>query len=373
MPAPNTPAETKLIDDLAQALDALGQTTGFPMKGRIAARGPTPKTGYRPDALIDIKIDGKKYRHAVEVKTYIDRLAPIGHLKTQLAQFGGHGLLYAPYITTAVARKCREIDLPFLDAVGNAYLRLPGVYIFITGEKPQMQVLHMDREREIAFLRLPTATRVRAGTATALRVIFSLLCEPKLLNATYREINQATGVALGAIGPIFDNLTARGHIVGRKEKHDRRLVDAARLFEEWVTNYPIKLRPKLNIRNFRAEDPEWWHRANLKALGAYWGGEVAAAHLTQHLKPANATVYINTKKTPRALTQLVVDHRLQADPKGNIEVVETFWNLPENLEYPEVVPPILAYADLVATHNPRNLEVAKLIRGQYIDHALRKP
>jgi hypothetical protein len=369
MPTDMTNAETRLIEGLEQAIDILGKTTGLAIKGRVAARKPRPRTGYRPDAFIDIRIDGEKYRHAVEVKANIDRLAPIGHLKTQLAQFGERGLLYAPYITTAVAKKCRELDIAFLDAVGNAYLQLPGLYIFITGGKPHEQV-EMVRDRNFE---LPTATRIRAGTPAALRVIFTLLCQPRLLNAPYREIKQAAGVALGAVGPVFDELATRGHLVGGTAKHDRRLIDAPRLFEEWVTNYPIKLRPKLNTKFFRAEDPEWWQRANLNALGAYWGGEVAAARLTQYLKPANVTVYINADKNPRALAQLAVDHRLRADPRGNIEVVDAFWDLPDNQEYPEVVPPILAYADLVATHNPRNLDAAKLIRERYIDRALRKP
>jgi hypothetical protein len=33
---------------------------------------------------------------------------------------------------------------------------------------------------------------------------------------------------------------------------------------------------------------------------------------------------------------------------------------------PETVPPLLAYADLLATLDPRNLEAAKLIHDQYL-------
>jgi hypothetical protein len=36
------------------------------------------------------------------------------------------------------------------------------------------------------------------------------------------------------------------------------------------------------------------------------------------------------------------------------------------------VPPLLVYADLMATLDPRNLEIAKRIREQYIEHALRR-
>jgi hypothetical protein len=149
-----------------------------------------------------------------------------------------------------------------------------------------------------------------------------------------------------------------------------------RLFEEWVTNYPIKLRPKLNARRFRAENPEWWKQVDLTGLRAYWGGEIAAHRLTNYLKPTTCTIYIerdqNKAEPTRGLAKLVAANRLRADLEGDIEVLDAFWYLPPTIAYPDVVPPILAYADLIATLDPRNLEVAKLIREQYIDNAFRK-
>lgn len=137
------------------------------------------------------------------------------------------------------------------------------------------------------------------------------------------------------------------------------------------TNYPIKLRPKLNPRRFRAEDLEWWKNVNLTNLDAYWGGEVAANKLTDYLKPATQTIYVDPKRGQKALTELVATHRLRADPKGNVEVLDAFWKLPRDIEHPDVVPPILAYADLVATLDPRNLETAMVLRLEHIDNALR--
>jgi hypothetical protein len=66
----------------------------------------------------------------------------------------------------------------------------------------------------------------------------------------------------------------------------------------------------------------------------------------------------------------VADHRLRADPNGNVQILDAFWNLPDDPEHPDVAPPILVYADLVATLDPRNLETAKLLRERFIDHAL---
>ena len=149
-------------------------------------------------------------------------------------------------------------------------------------------------------------------------------------------------------------------------------MEPVRLFEEWVTNYPIKLKPKLNPRRFQADNLDWWRNAPLHDLGAFWGGEVAADRLTHYLKPATCTININPEASHNALPRLVADHRLRADPNGNVEILEAFWKLPADPTYPDVVPPILAYADLVATLDPRNLEAAKLLRERLIDHALRQ-
>ena len=349
--------ETTLLERLGPALKTLNETTG--VEGRVIAFEQALEHGRRVDALIDIDVDGKPYRYNVEAKTRIDRLTAVGHVKAQLDHHGGRGLLFAPYITPTIAKKCRELDLAFLDIAGNAYLHLPGLHLYITGEKPEGGIA-------------PTIGTKGGGTATALRVVFALLCQPKLLDAPYREIVDVAGVALGAVGWVFFDLKARGYITGGQKRHGRRFLEPARLFEEWVTNYPIKLRPKLNPRRFIADNPDWWKTARLHNLGAYWGGEVAAARLTQYLKPANCTLYIKPEKTKDALRELVARHRLRADPDGNIEILDAFWNLPDNPDHPDVVPPILAYADLVATLDPRNLEVAKLIREQNIDHALRQ-
>ena len=57
---------------------------------------------------------------------------------------------------------------------------------------------------------------------------------------------------------------------------------------------------------------------------------------------------------------------MRADPNGNVEILDAFWNFgPEN-DFPDVVPPILAYADLLATQDGRNAEAAQMIYDQRI-------
>lgn len=341
--------EIRLLDD---ALAALTRTTG--LKAVIVTHEPKRATGARPDAAIQIDANGKRFRFFAEIKT-VDRAVALAAAKHQLEPYGNRGVLVAPYLTVELANHCRnELDLHFIDTVGNAYLRAPGLYIFVRGERPPA---------------LPAMGTRGAGTATALRVVFVLLCKPELLNAPYREIVAAAGVALGAVGWVFFDLQGRGYMTGGLRKRNRRLLEPARLLDEWVTNFPIKLRPKLNPRRFQAPDPGWWQQAHLEA-GARWGGEVAATKLTDYLKPATCTIYLDPQNARETLVTLVKQHRLRADPQGNVEILDAFWNFQPGGTPPDIVPPLLVYADLMATLDPRNLEVAKRIRGQYIDYAL---
>jgi hypothetical protein len=351
--------EVKLLED---ALAAFARTTGLTVA--IAAREPDfARTELaapaRADAAIEIEEDGRRFRFFAEIKATVDRKVALANAKQQLDAYGREGVLIAPYLTDELAKHCRNtLELQFIDTVGNAYLHVPGLYVYVRGERPEGLIANAIGTRG-------------GGTATALRLVFVLLCKPELLNAPYREIVAAAGVALGAVGWVFFDLEGRGFVAGGRRKRNRTLLQPARLVDEWVTNFPIKLRPKLNPRRFRAPDPDWWQKTRLQG-GARWGGEVAAAQLTGYLKPAMCTIYLDPGNAEQTLAMLVKEHRLRADPQGNVEILHTFWNLPPDVAHADLVPPLLVYADLMATLDPRNLEVAKQVRDQYIDNALRR-
>ena len=56
--------------------------------------------------------------------------------------------------------------------------------------------------------------------------------------------------------------------------------------------------------------------------------------------------------------------------KGIVRLYEMFWT-PEKT-WAETTDPILTYADLTKTGDPRNLETAKLVYEKYIDRHLRE-
>jgi hypothetical protein len=141
----------------------------------------------------------------------------------------------------------------------------------------------------------------------------------------------------------------------------RRILNPDRLFEEWVAAFPTALRPKLNARRFRAPEPNWTDQVALRTYGAYWGGEVAAKKLLHHLQPETATIY--TTEMPR---QLIVDQRLRADVNGDVEIFDVFWNTERVHGIDDIVPPVLAYADLFTTTEGRDIEAARMIYDQFI-------
>jgi hypothetical protein len=346
-------ATDKELTILRLALEALQKITGI--VGRITRLEPGVANGWRADAQVEIEINGQRHPYLAEVKR-IDRFALLQDLKYRALPDAVNLLLVAPRITAEAAEKCRAIDLQFIDAAGNAYLRQPGLLVWVKGERPkENEDLHWAKD----------AAKGK-GTATNLRMLFALLCKPALLNAPYRVIKDTAGIALGAVGWVFFDLDERGHILGGKQKGGRVFVERQKLVHEWVTNFPIKLRPKLNPRKFAAPAQGWWKKVDITRYNAQWGGEVAAEKLTAHLRPETVTIYFHAGKEKKNLTKFVADNKLRADPKGDIEILEAFWDFNDENIMPETVPPLLVYADLAATLDPRNLETAKLIYDDYI-------
>lgn len=105
----------------------------------------------------------------------------------------------------------------------------------------------------------------------------------------------------------------------------------------------------------------------------WWGGEPAAAIMTDYLRPGVLTIY-----TERLPAKFIHEHRLTKVPNDNrgrleatVEVRKPFWGtalqqhydelgLPNTLGQPKRnVPPVLVYADLLATGDARCIETAE--------------
>lgn len=317
--------------------------------------------GVRVDAII--KIPQREVKLAAEVKKWAQQ-ANLGALADQIKRLPIEGLLVADYINPNMAQRLKTLGVQFIDTAGNAYLNQPPVYVYVTGKKKP--------DTELAFKEGVN----RAFDASGLKVVYGVLCDPDLVDATYREIAERTGVALGTIGRVLNGLTEAGFIVGRGKGKGRRLVKKRKLLDRWVEAYPEKLKPKQRVGTFITDDPYWWEKIHAEQYGAYWGGEIAAAKYTNYLKPETVTLYL-PEHTGRKLLANARLRKLkdgEAGGRGAIKIYRPFW--PEEneerhysnkvAEIPGVVNPILAYADLVATGDSRNLETARMIYEQYI-------
>ena len=63
---------------------------------------------------------------------------------------------------------------------------------------------------------------------------------------------------------------------------------------------------------------------------------------------------------------------LPPEREHNVELIPVFWNFDFAWKYPTIAPPLLVYADLLATGDDRCIETAKLIDEQYLAQLTRE-
>lgn len=302
--------------------------------------------GVQADAKIQL---GEMPPRIAEVKATV-RPATLMNIIAQLEQIHQPVILVTRYVTPQLAEKLKAKNIPFLDTAGNVYLREANTFIYITGRKPKV---------------IPTERIIRAFRAKGLKVIFALLCRPDLVNAPYREIADKAGVALGTVTNIVKDLEQLGYLY-RSKKKGRVLEKRQKLIKQWVEAYPLELRPQLKPQRFKVRQTDWWKTLQYEQwenFNIWLGGEAAAAELTRYIRPELITVY--GKPEFNKFAQIIQPAR---DEHGNFELLEPFWNFEvENIDTEQrLCPPLLIYADLMATGNARQWDAAEIIREKYL-------
>jgi hypothetical protein len=253
--------------------------------------------------------------------------------------------LLTDYVTPPVSEAFRQHGVQFADAAGNAYLRDEGLLVVISGRTPKTTA--------------PRTNTLRVFHRSGLRILFVLISAPTLVTAPFRAIAEVANVSLGSVPPVLDGMRELGFIV--EAAGTRRLVDRDRLIGQWVEGYARRLQPSLAMGRFHASTSDWWRNVDLTSYGVQWGGETAAALLQRHLRPEHVLIYADA-----APTRLMSEQRLKADPIGEVFLRRRFWNSVPSPRA-DIVPPLLIYADLVATGDARSLAAAKQIRETYLD------
>jgi hypothetical protein len=338
-------------DIFRAALDKCMNNIVIPIRFEVVATEQVYNNQLRIDKVLQMEVNNKTVQYCVEIKNNVTR-ANIGLIVQQKEKLPTPLLLVTNHINEFIAEHFKENKIEFIDAAGNAFINQPPLYIFIKGNRPNEKFRNIQQGH--------------AFKPTDLRVIFTFLCCPDLINKTYRDIAHVAGVALGNIGWAITNLRNKGFVLDMGNR-GRKLVQKEQLLNRFVEEYPKRLRKQLLIGRYTGQ-PDWYQGKNIHTEYALWGGELAAARLTKYLKPQNITVYIKH----RHLDDFLLQNRLRKDIHGKIEILKYFWEQTDLTENKDFVHPILIYADLMATADQRNIETAKMIYEQYIARHIRE-
>lgn len=262
-------------------------------------------------------------------------------------------ILFTPRLAPAAMDACRRLGLSCADADGNAYLRGTSSVIDIQGRPVKLsRTLTKQDER-----------RTRLTSRSGLQVLFVLLSVPSALDEPMRSIATASGVSLGSVASVFDELARRRYLT--TTSRGRSLFRTNGLVDLWADGYRARLHPQLRLGRFGIDSSEWWRTSDVavRAAGGQWGSETALWATGANLRPARGVVYLDT--VPPALVGAL---RLRRDdrPDAPVELRRRFWKIPALAES-DTVPTPLIYADLLADGDPRLIEAAADLRGSDAD------
>lgn len=347
---------------LEAALNALEREAGI----RGGVRKREVEIGFqRADAIVELNTKPKKIQFNAETKRWAQH-KDFGALVHQINQIPD-ALLVADYINPKMAGRLRDQGIEFIDCAGNAYINKDAIKVWVKGNpKPEIN----DLELEYRGLReaYTGAKGAKIFAATGLRVIYQFLVNPKLLNAPYRQIAEAADVALGNIGWLMRDLVAEKYVtqIGQGRNAKRTLRDYKGLLQGFTENYPRNLKPKLELGTFYATELGRELDMDITEFNAVWGGEYAAGHQTNYLRAEEGTIYLNDRtKLPALVAAARLKGRRPPEGKaGKVQMFEAFWAAEHIHQHQENTDPVLTYADLIATGDARNREVADIIWEQ---------
>lgn len=339
-----TPDPTTSADWPQHAASALRRLTGLTVEFHAGIGSAT--TAGESDG--HLQVDGHRFEVEMQrAETVLARPQLPGRLAA------GARLLLCERVTAAQAGRLRAAGVRYLDAAGNAWLHDGKLFVLIEGREPVTSI----RSRMPRLLR-----------PAGLKLLFLLLREPAAVAATYRELAARSGISLGAVGQVMQDLRAAGHLLS--EQGRARLVRRRTLLERWVPAYQESLRPRLVLGDYTplAAGTDW--QAFTPAPGVdYWGGDAAADRLTHYLASRAPSLY--TRET--LPSRLALRQRWRAarpeDARAGlvIRVLRAFWPLEaDDPRHPGLVPPLLVYADLLGNGDDRSREAAARVYDAYL-------
>lgn len=279
--------------------------------------------------LATLRVDGQSWS-----RTLVEHRAGPDDVGLEPGKF----MIVGERVPASVAHRAIARDTWYADSAGNVYLRAPGVHIDIRGR------------------RVPGPRRAAGTTPVALfaprraQVIFCLLQWPELVDGSISALAQASGASRAVVHETRTLLEAEGYLLPGGQNLERR----EELRGLWVESYRAGLWRAGRLATFVGEpNLDAWHESGQRI-------DVSGESAVAGVRPVTLTAYVDA-----------VDPRLVARSRwrkpgpteqGNVVLRQRFWSAPgaavDPGAGPQLAPGLIVYADLVATREPRQLEVA---------------
>lgn len=270
-------------------------------------------------------------------------------------------LLITRYLSNPAIDILLKEKIEFIDTAGNIYINNPAIYILIRGQRrPKVKPLSRSKI-----------------TVTTLKLIYILLKNPHILQATVRDIATASGIASSTVSRSLKDLYDLEYLQ-RQRDGNYRIFNYPKLLERWEMGYAESLRPKLIVEAFAPVGAGSFSDVAERIIeGAkegdfLLGGELGAAIATDYLRPQSATLHLvesdlQTSVKLQAM-KIAAKMRLKPSPKGNIVFVQQFgtqnnWS-EDGME--TLADPLLLHAELLLISDERSQETADRLYRKYI-------
>ncbi|MCZ2721390.1 type IV toxin-antitoxin system AbiEi family antitoxin [Marinomonas sp. 15G1-11] len=294
-------------------------------------------SGSFTDGELCLIVSGDNYHFYVAVKN-IHRKESLDSL---LGESASNTLLICNRLTSYLADICTQKGLNFIDTAGNVRIDNNGLHLWIESQKGKTQKTFTDETK---------SNKLGEGSA---KLLFALLSKPEILNVSYREMAEYASISLGMVSKGLGIFEEESLISLGK---NRRILDVKRMLAIWVEAYRLSIRPKLG--GVRLEYKGNWQDLPIEE-GDYWGGEAAADVLTHYLYPQYLQLF-----TRLPLQKKLAQLNCRTNLEGALWLVPAFWGT--KLEWTIKSQALLAVAELEASKDSRNIEVARMIYEKYL-------
>lgn len=334
----------KKSEQLIAALEQLPDSFQYKVVGESFSNEAFPNENRSKerfhDASVEITNHSGEWRFNVEVK-HVHRKDTLSNLKQHTKP---NTLLICNPLSKLLASYCEQHNINFIDAAGNARIQNQNLTVWITGCTLPQSTLNQNN---------PTST-LTPGTA---KLIFALLADEALLNRPFRELSKLANISLGMVSKGMAYLSNHRHLYQSTQPgKPRKLTDKQALASLWIQQYPHVLRPKLG--GIQLSLSQSWQSLPVEPHD-YWGGEVAAAQLTEYLQPEKLQLF-----SFEPLQKMIGKLSAKPDAQGGLWLVSPFWGQSLSINRDTIA--LLSVAELLASGDSRNIETARMINEQYL-------